>query len=107
MQPVTNELNTLTDKVEWVHNTLANWVANALIPTKKKDEKVIVYDFGGGTFDVSVLDIAGGDEEQNGLTRHGTSGWQISTGDPLPAAARAGMRAEFEFLHVTDEGCHG
>lgn len=32
---------------------------------KKKDEKVVVYDFGGGTFDVSVLDIAGGEEEQS------------------------------------------
>jgi len=30
---------------------------------KKKDEKVAVYDFGGGTFDVSVLDIAGGNED--------------------------------------------
>ena len=27
---------------------------------KKKDEKIAVYDFGGGTFDVSVLDIGDG-----------------------------------------------
>jgi len=30
---------------------------------KKKEEKVVVYDFGGGTFDVTVLDIVPGEKE--------------------------------------------
>ncbi len=32
---------------------------------KKKDEKIVVYDFGGGTFDISVLDITGEEGEQS------------------------------------------
>jgi molecular chaperone DnaK len=33
---------------------------------KKKNEKVAVFDFGGGTFDISILDI-GGFEDQSGI----------------------------------------
>ncbi|MCX6713481.1 MAG: molecular chaperone DnaK [Candidatus Vogelbacteria bacterium] len=32
---------------------------------KKKDEKIAVYDFGGGTFDISVLEITGAEGDQS------------------------------------------
>src|SRR5687767_326959 len=33
---------------------------------KKKDEKIVVFDLGGGTFDVSVLEVVGTDEDGGG-----------------------------------------
>lgn len=41
---------------------------------KKKDEQVVVYDFGGGTFDVSVLDISGGEEGEQSIEVKSTDG---------------------------------
>ena len=35
---------------------------------KKKDEKIIVFDLGGGTFDVSVLQVAGSGDDGNETT---------------------------------------
>ncbi len=32
---------------------------------KKKDEKIVVFDLGGGTFDVSVLEVADSDDEES------------------------------------------
>ncbi len=57
---------------------------------KKKDEKIAVYDFGGGTFDISVLDIGDGVFEvkaTNGDTHLG--------GDDLDQAVMNWLNEEF------------
>ncbi len=58
---------------------------------KKKDEKIAVYDFGGGTFDVSILDIGDGVFEvkaTNGDTHLG--------GDDLDQAVMNWLTQEFK-----------
>ncbi len=41
---------------------------------KKKDEKIVVFDLGGGTFDVSVLEVSGAGDEAKVFEVHSTSG---------------------------------
>ncbi len=41
---------------------------------KKKDEKIAVYDFGGGTFDISILEITGGSDGEQSIEVKATDG---------------------------------
>src|SRR5512145_31477 len=55
---------------------------------KKKDEKIAVYDLGGGTFDISVLDIGDGVFEvaaTNGDTHLGGDDWDLTLMDAIIA----------------------
>ena len=58
---------------------------------KKKDEKVLVFDFGGGTFDVSVLELAEGVFEVKA-----TSGDNFLGGDDIDQILVDWMAAEFK-----------
>ena len=64
---------------------------------KKKDEKIAVFDYGGGTFDISVLDIGDGVFEvkaTNGDTHLG--------GDDMDQAIMQWLIAEFKKEHGID-----
>lgn len=62
---------------------------------KKKDEKVVVYDFGGGTFDVSVLEIIGGEEEQS-ISVKSTDGDSHMGGEDIDQKIIAWIGSEFK-----------
>jgi molecular chaperone DnaK len=63
---------------------------------KKKDEKVAVFDFGGGTFDVSILDIGGFGEEGGVLEVLSTNGDTHLGGDDLDAVLINYIADEFK-----------
>jgi len=63
---------------------------------KKKDEKVAVFDFGGGTFDISILDIGGFKEQTGVIDVIATNGDGHLGGDDLDALLINYLADEFK-----------
>lgn len=63
---------------------------------KKKNEKVAVFDFGGGTFDVSILDIGGFDEDTGVIEVLSTNGDTHLGGDDLDEVLINFLADEFQ-----------
>ena len=63
---------------------------------KKKDEKVAVFDFGGGTFDISILDIGGFKEQTGVIDVIATNGDTHLGGDDLDALLINYLADEFK-----------
>jgi molecular chaperone DnaK len=63
---------------------------------KKKDEKVVVFDFGGGTFDISILDIGGFQEKTGVIDVIATNGDGHLGGDDLDAELINHLADEFK-----------
>lgn len=62
---------------------------------KKKNEQIAVYDFGGGTFDISILDISGEDGEQS-IQVKATDGDSHMGGEDIDQKIIGWMLAEFK-----------
>ncbi|MBA7570253.1 Chaperone protein DnaK [subsurface metagenome] len=63
---------------------------------KKKSEKVAIFDFGGGTFDISILDIGGFQEQTGVIDVIATNGDGHLGGDDLDAALINYLADEFK-----------
>lgn len=62
---------------------------------KKKNEKIVVFDFGGGTFDVSVLEV-GDDEEESTIEVKSTDGDSHMGGKDIDQAIISWIADEFK-----------
>lgn len=63
---------------------------------KKKNEQVVVYDFGGGTFDVSVLEIGMGDGNEQSIEVKSTEGDSHMGGEDIDQAIIRWIGEEFK-----------
>lgn len=63
---------------------------------KKKDEKIAVFDLGGGTFDVSILEVSGGAEEARVFEVLSTSGDTHLGGDDFDEELINDVATEFK-----------
>src|SRR5260363_95918 len=63
-QAVTNPANTLFAVKRLINEPTAAALAFGLDKTDKRDRKIAVYDLGGGTFDISIIEIADVDGEK-------------------------------------------
>ena len=63
---------------------------------KKKDEKVAVFDFGGGTFDISVLEVVMGGEQEGSIEVRSTDGDAHLGGKDIDQKIMDWLAAEFQ-----------
>jgi molecular chaperone DnaK len=63
---------------------------------KRKDEVVAVYDFGGGTFDISVLEITGGGSDEQSIVVKSTDGDHHLGGEDIDQKIIKWIATEFK-----------
>lgn len=63
---------------------------------KKKDEKIVVFDFGGGTFDISVLEVGTGDDGESTVEVRSADGDSHLGGKDIDQKIIDWIAAEFQ-----------
>ena len=63
---------------------------------KKKNEKIAVYDFGGGTFDISILDIGAGEGDEQSIEVKATDGDSHMGGEDIDQDIVRWIGSEFK-----------